>query len=224
METKPVKKRTARSSKKMKKKMVRPAAFAAASVVLSAVLLLIPSNNSKTLARDVSFDERANVSQICELASLRCFYHNVAEMEKQPNGLFQFGLAKYGYKKMWLEYSGIVEIGIHADEVVIKKPDADGTVQVYVPDAVILNSTADKDSLSLPITETGWFTNIKTEDVTLAFSEAQKNMRLQAENDTRLLKRATNNAKKLIEQYIINIGNEMGQSYTVKWLNAPPND
>ena len=46
-------------------------------------------------------------------------------------------------------------------------------------------------------------------------------MRLQAESDTHLLARAKNNAKKLIEQYIINIGNELGQTYSVQWLDAP---
>lgn len=120
-----------------------------------------------------------------------------------------------------MEYSGTVEIGINADEVVVSAPDQNGVVRVYVPDAVILNISADKDSLTPPLTETGCLTYITREEEALAFSEAQKNMRLQAESDTRLLARAKNNAKKLIEQYIINIGNELGQTYSVQWLDAP---
>lgn len=189
---------------------------------LLAALLVFAFPIKQEDAPDFVFDEYTNVSKICELSTLRCYYHNVAEFEKQPEGLFQYGLAaRYGYKKLWMGYSGTVEIGINADEVVVSAPDQNGVVRVYVPDAVILNISADKDSLTPPLTETGWLTYITREEEALVFSEAQKNMRLQAESDTRLLARAKNNAKKLIEQYIINIGNELGQTYSVQWLDAP---
>lgn len=32
--------------------------------------------------------EFAAVNKICELATLKCYYHDVAEYEKQPNGFF----------------------------------------------------------------------------------------------------------------------------------------
>ena len=37
------------------------------------------------------------------MSTLRCYYHNVAELKKNPDGLFQYGWFKYGYKKLWIE-------------------------------------------------------------------------------------------------------------------------
>ena len=69
---------------------------------------------------DVS--EYSAVSDICELATLRSYYHNVAVYEEKPSGAVKVvsdiltwpfnNLLKTGYKQFWLEYSGIVEIGI----------------------------------------------------------------------------------------------------------------
>ena len=218
METKVAKKKKRTLSRQWKRRMLSTVLTAAACALAIGLVFFISGRTAEQPAT-LSLNEKANVTEICELATLRCYYHNVAEFEKQPDGWYKYGLAKYGYKKMWLEYSGIIEIGIRADEVVLHAPDKDGVVEAYMPEAVILNVTADKDTLSQPITETGWFTTISSEDEAEAFAEAQKNMRLQAESDTALFSRAKSNAMKLIEQYIVRIGNELGEAYTVKWVD-----
>lgn len=165
--------------------------------------------------------EQSSVKTICELATLRSFYHNVAVFEKEADAIFRYGVAQVGAKKMWMEYSGIVELVVDAGKIVIHEPSADGTVEVYVPDATVKNVTADKESLSDPLIETGWFTEVTAEEMTAAFAEAQANMKQEAEKDQMLLDRAKENAKKLLEQYIINTGKGMGENYTVKWLTSP---
>ena len=165
----------------------------------------------------------SGVSKICELSTLRCYYHNVAELRKDPDGLFQYGLFKYGYKKLWIEYAGIVEAGIDANQVQVSQPDENNVVYVYVPDAKITNVSADIDSIGEPISDTGKFTKITAEDQNQVFTQAQEEMKKEANNDTSILNRAQNNAKKLIEQYIVNVGDQIGESYTVKWLDEPEN-
>jgi hypothetical protein len=165
----------------------------------------------------------SGVAKICELSTLRCYYHNVAELEKQPDGLFQRGWFHFGYKKLWLEYTGTIEVGIDVDQVQVNDPDENNIVHVYVPDARITTVSADADSMSDPITDTGKFTEITVDDKTNAFTEAQKDMQAEAEADTSILNRAKNNAKKLIEQYIINVGEQIGETYTVEWLDEPQN-
>ena len=167
----------------------------------------------------VDYDS-SSIGTICELATLKSFYHNVAEFEQLPDPWFQYGFAQYGYKKLWLEYSGIVEIGIDASQIKISPPTENGVINVYIPDAKILNVTADENSLSEPISETGWFTPITGEDKALAFSAAQQAMREEAEKDQTLLNRAKQNAKLLIKQYIINTGKELGVDYTIKWAES----
>lgn len=151
--------------------------------------------------------------EICELATLHCYYHDVAEFEKKSNGLFN-----YGYKKMWLEYDGVVTVGIDVSQVKVYEPDENSVVRVYVPDAQIITVDADEESMGKPIVDTGAFTSITTEEKARAFSEAQTTMRANVEADAGILKQAKDNAKELLKQYIINVGEQIGQEYTVEWI------
>lgn len=189
-----------------------------AILIVGIIIMIILPNGSKQKSSAKELMDYSQVSRICELATLRCFYHNVAEYEKQPDQLFRNGFFKYGYKKLWLEYSGIIEAGINASQIVISDPDENGVVEVYIPDATILNVSADKESIGEPLEETGMFTEISMEDRSAAFSEAQRNMKEEAENDETILGRAKENAKELIKQYIINVGKLTGETYTVRWI------
>lgn len=203
----------------------------AGAVCLAAVLclLIIPKSNSEQ--NKVDFSEYSSVNTICELATLRSFYHNVAMYEKKPDGgnkfvndvlLWPFGTySKIGYKQFWLEYSGVVETGIDASLIKITGPDANGIVEVYVPQAKVLSVYADEASLTEPLSENGWFTKISGKEKTEAFSTAQNAMRQEAENDQSLLRRSRENAKLLLEKYIINTGKQIGASYSVKWTENP---
>lgn len=162
--------------------------------------------------------EFSAVNKICELATLRCYYHDVAEYEKQPDGLFQYGLFKYGYKKFWIEYDGIIEIGIDAGRVRVNAPDKDGVVRIYVPEAQILNINADPDSMGEVISETGKFTQITAAEKAEAFARAQESMKIHAQNDSSLLTQARHNAKELLRRYVINVGQGIGRDFTVEWL------
>lgn len=165
--------------------------------------------------------EFSAVNQICELATLKCYYHDVAEYEKQPDGFLQNIFFKYGYKKFWIEYDGIIEIGIDAGSVQVKEPDEHGVVKIYVPEAKILNVDADLDSMERPISDTGIFTEITANEQSEAFSMAQAAMKSSAQNDVSMLKQAQDNAKELLKQYVLRVGEQMGQTYTIEWINKP---
>lgn len=192
-------------------------------------ILFVPIGKQTPKYLDLS--EYSSIDSICELATLRSFYHNVAIYEEQPGGGNKFvndvvlwpigGFIKTGYKQFWMEYSGIVETGIDASQIQINTPNAQGIVDVFIPDAKVLSVYADENSLSVPIRETGMFTTITGENQADAFAMAQSAMREEAENDKTLLKRAKNNAKLLLERYIINTGKEMGVDYLVNWIDNP---
>ena len=211
----------------MANKKYRPSILAAViCLVIVVVIQFIPINSEKSAKIDVT--ENSYVKTICELATLRCFYHNVVLYEKEPDGINKIandillwpfgGYTQIGYKQFWMEYSGIVEMGIDASLVQISKPNADGVVEVYIPDATVLSVSADIATLSDPISESGWFTSISGEEKAEAFAGAQKEMRRQAEEDRALLRRAKENAKRIIENYIVKTGEEMGVVYTVSWI------
>lgn len=198
-------------------------------LVVTLGVLVFPIKEKASTPIDLS--EYSSVNAICELATLKSFYHNVIVCEEEPSGavktistvlLWPFDkLAKTGYKQFWIEYSGIVEIGIDASQIQINNPNANGIVEIYVPDATILNVYSDKNSFSEPLTEKGLFTTITGEDQSKAFVKAQSAMREEAENDQSLLRRAKNNAKILLEQYVKTTGKGIGVDYSVRWINNP---
>ncbi len=60
----------------------------------------------------------SQVRSICELATLECYYHNVAKSTKTKGT----GLAHVGEKerKFWIEYTGVARIGIDMSDVNMK--------------------------------------------------------------------------------------------------------
>lgn len=163
-------------------------------------------------------DDFSSVDRICELATLRCFYHNVAEYEKEGSGLIRIG--QHGHKKLWIEYDGIIDVGIDAARVQINPPDDKGIVRVYVPEAMILGISADENSLN-SVMDTGLFTRITAQERSEVFSQAQSDMKENARTDASTLTQAHKNAKQLIRQYVINVGLQTGRQFTVEWLDEP---
>ncbi len=202
-----------------------------AVICLAAVLCILLIPGGPKGGPPVSLSEYSSVNTICELATLKSYYHNVAMYEKQPDGankvlndilLWPFGgYTKIGYKQFWLEYSGIVEIGIDASQIRIGDPDANGVVEAYLPEAKVFSVYADESSLTEPLSENGWFTAISGKEKTEAFAMAQSAMRKEAEGDQALLRRARENAKLLLERYIVNTGRQMGADLTVRWVQNP---
>lgn len=163
----------------------------------------------------------SGVTSVCELATLKCYYHNVAKAETEASGIFAKWL-KTGYKKIWTEYSGIIEYGIDISQVTVSEPDKNGVVTVTMPDAQVLNVDVDEDSLGTPLTDTGFLTSITTEEKTTTLAGAQEAMEQQAKENTEMLAQAKARAKTLIEEYIKNVGESIGEEYTVEWKDAEP--
>ena len=157
----------------------------------------------------------SGINSVCELATLKCYYHNVAKGETKASGLLKwFGT---GYKKIWTEYSGIVELGIDVNKVSVSSPGADGVVKITIPDAEILNVDLDEDSMGEPLTDTGFLTESTKEEETAALAEAQDNMEKTAKQNSALLAQAKERAKNLIEGYVKNVGEQIGEEYTIEW-------
>ena len=121
--------------------------------LLIVVLLIIIFVNRKTELNTKS--QMYSIEKICELATLECYYHDVAEFRQDATGVF-----KIGYKKYWIEYNGIVKYGVDAKDIKVNKPDKNGVVKVFIPEAKILSVDVDINSMSDPIVDTGMFTSI----------------------------------------------------------------
>lgn len=181
-------------------------------VAFALVLALGIFGLSGCSAQEEKSADFSGVQSVAELATLKCYYHNVAKAEEEGNFL------NWGYKKVWTEYDGIVEVGVDVSQVTIGEPDSDGKVQVHVPDAQVLDVNVDKDSITAPLVDAGFLTNVTTEEKTAAFAQAQKTMEEAAMQNSAILSQSRERAKQVIEGYVKNVGAEMGKDYTVEWV------
>lgn len=164
--------------------------------------------------------ELSKAQRIAELATLKAYYHDVIKVEKDGSGAL-LGLGDIGYKKMWVEYTGIVSMGVDVSKITISQPDAQGIVTVKIPKDVIIGEVdIDEDSISEPLIEKGWFTKITTEERKEALIDSHNKMLEKTKADKSMQNQARERAKFLLEEYIENVGTAVGKEYTVKWEDA----
>ena len=169
----------------------------------------------KTIKPQVS-----QMKSICELATMECYYHNVAKyFEEDAQGILFWKKDKH----FWVEYSGVVKIGIDASLVVIEVDE--DSVTISMPDAKVLNEEVDEYSLSKDsFIVHGGSADISAEDEIKAFALAQENMVKTASEDTALLASAQQRAQILLEEYVGNIGNVTGKEYSIVWKYIKSDD
>ena len=158
---------------------------------------------------------------ICELATMDCYYHNVAKYYEKDADKGFLGLGKKD-KKFWVEYSGEVTIGLDATLVALQV--SGDQVTITIPPAKVLGAKVYSDSLttdSYIIDKDS--ADITAEDQTRVFENAQADMLAQASNDHLLLFNAQQRAQMLLEDYVTNIGNAIGVTYQINWIYLDEN-
>ena len=192
-----------------------------------AILLMIASLLALCACGDASVPpatEEPQITQmrtICELATMDCYYHNVAKYYEKDAEKGILGLGKKD-KKFWVEYSGEVTIGLDATLVALQV--SGDQVTITIPPAKVLGAKVYSDSLttdSYIIDKDS--ADITAEDQTRVFENAQAYMLAQASNDHLLLFNAQQRAQMLLEDYVTNIGNAIGVTYQINWIYLDEN-
>jgi hypothetical protein len=158
--------------------------------------------------------ELTQMRAICELATLECYYHNVAKFYEEGKNWWDKD------KHFWIEYDGVVKIGIDASLITINIDEND-TVTITIPEAKVLDCTVNSDSL----TKDSYIVDVKSakitaEDETRAMNEAKAKMLETAKSDKALLISAQERAKELVKNYVENIGACVGKNYNIVWKEA----
>ncbi len=189
-----------------------------------AVVLLLSCVACGKVEEETTIDMEPKVSQmkaICELAVMECYYHNVAKYFEEDADKGFLGIGKKD-KHFWIEYSGIVKLGIDVSLVSVTIEETQ--VTITLPEAKVLGCKVDAASLS----KDSFIVDQNSADVTAedeinAFSEAQKHLEETATADKALLANAQQRAQALLEDYILNISNAVGKQYTIKWVYLDTN-
>ncbi len=161
----------------------------------------------------------SNYRSVAELATLDCYYHNVGVISMDGNDVF-WGFTKWGANRGWFEYRGSVAMGIDASKVTISEPDANNVVTIAIPPVEVLGTPrVDETSFSEIYTENPLF-SINLREQTDALAVAQATMTKDAEDDEALREQAKEHAMRLLKEYVLNVGEALGENYTVEFVEA----
>ena len=180
--------------------------------VIAIVLLLVVLCSLSACAEKKTKELRVeDIRAICELATVECYYNNVAKINKKADNIFQVD------RTMWIEYEGKATIGIKMSDVVIEV--VGDTVSIKMPDAEVLSTDYTFKEDSYITSSDGWLwpNKISTEEQQAGVIEGQEAMKEAIKNNKALFLKAEERAKELIANYITKLGEASGKEYTIKW-------
>ena len=172
-----------------------------------------PKEEPKKAEATIEVDE---MRAIANLATVDCYFHNVAKSDREMNpAWYQFWEKKN--MRFWVEYDGKVTIGIDVSKLKVEVGE-NNVVTITMPNAVVLDATVNEQSLT---SESFYFDpkakKPSPEEQTEAFKQAQSNMRETAEKNPVLMANAKANAKELLRNYVNSVGEAVGVQYTIEW-------
>lgn len=188
------------------------------SILVLSILFSFAGCNSapKTEEKVEKKIEVREMREIAELATVDCYFHNVAKSDRELNpAWFQFWEKKN--MRFWVEYEGIVTIGIDISKLKVEVSE-DNVVTITLPNAVVLDATVNESSLN---DKSFYFDpsakKPSPEEQSEAYKQAQSNMKETAEKNFSLMANAQDNAKELLGNYVKSIGDALGVEYKIEW-------
>lgn len=184
------------------------------SILFLSFLTGCDKNNVENLEQNLSKMELSG-----NLVTLETYYHNVAELEKEAGSGILHWFEKD--RKLWIEYTGTVKLGIDMSKVKINTKG--NKIIVFIPKAEMIGDpdvlTEDFNENSFIYSEDGIINKnkITAEDAAKAMAYAQKATAEKVQENTHSLKLAQMRAKNLIEEYINQFSGISKDAYTINW-------
>ena len=183
---------------------------------LSVILIIMRCFSSMSCSKEIKniAPETSQMKSICELAVMECYYHNVAKYkEENATGILWWEKDRH----FWMEYAGVVTIGVDTSLMNIEVKDEN--VTITIPPAKVLGCKVDETTL----TEDSFIVaqnsaKVEAEHQTEAFKSAKDKLESEAKSNFTLLAAAQQRVQKLLEDYVTNIGNSVGKTYKIKWI------
>ena len=162
--------------------------------------------------------EISKVRNICELATVECYFNNVAKSVKEPGT----GLSHIGEKerKFWIKYQ--VKVTVAYDVSQVDMTQEGDEISIYLPDPIVSSSVVESswNKDSYVISKDRWLQKnpITAEDQTKAVGDSCSMIEEEVRNNTALISSAEQQARALIENYINQMGKINNTEYKIKWL------
>lgn len=151
------------------------------------------------------------IRSICSLATTELDYNNVAKSKKT------YGFFRTREKKLWIEHKGVVKVGIDVNKIEIVQEE--DSWHITIPKAEILSVSCDPDSFNQ---ESFTMSNSSSRKFSAyeqnkAMAEAVNNMKIDAESNNEILHDAQIKAKKIIENYFVQLNKKTNNEVHIIW-------
>ncbi len=152
------------------------------------------------------------------LVTYKAYYHNVVEYEKEKGSGITHLFEKD--RKMFIEYTGTIKLGINLTDVKIDVNDDE--INVFVPMAKVIGEpNVDKNNFkeeNFIESKEGINKNkITADDSAEVFNKAQKSIKENASKDKELLSLAQKRARVILEESINEFSQIDEKKYTINW-------
>ena len=175
---------------------------------------LIGCNKNETLSENMR-----KIKLTGDLVTYQAYYHNVLEYDKEAGDGILHIFEKD--RRLFAEYTGTIKYGIDLSKVKIEVKGND--INVTIPKAQVIGEpNIDKDDFkpeNFIESKDGWINPnpITADDISMAFSQAQQEMKTNAENDEKLLSMAQKRAKGILEENIREFSGLSDKEYNINW-------
>lgn len=158
------------------------------------------------------------IKEICELETLTVKCNDVVIGTKDAGEGWKHFLETD--RDYWIEYTGVVEMGVNADDTNIEVKDE--KVYITLPEAKVLDVHVEPDSISedsIYISDDGFFNKnkISADNQTEMVKEAQKQLRDAFEKDKEIKTETTEATKNAIKNYVDKLGESFDVQYQIVW-------
>lgn len=170
--------------------------------------------------QDPKLLQEDDLKNIADLSTLKCTFHQTSISEQKGAESWWFGLFPKDLR-FWIEYDCVAEYGINGHEISVEQEG--DTITITMPQASLLTSNIVGDSLKPEgyINDTN-AVKMTGERETQAFEQAKKEFDEIAENNQDLINQATNRAKMLLENYVLDLGEQIGKNFKVEFKILEP--
>ena len=155
----------------------------------------------------------AQVRAVAELGTYDLYYHNIAKFDSDHWYTF---IPLFKDTKFWIEYDSKVTVGVDLNK--LKVEIVGDKVKINEPKARVLDVKIEKHGIK----DDSVYCHpdsVKptTDEQNTAIAEAQKNLKKEVGKEKVLLEQAEKRAKKLITDYVTNIGKVIEKNYVIEW-------
>lgn len=181
-------------------------------VILIFILLACGCSKKRVIEPDVN-----QLREISDWITLEAEYHNVAKIEKEKGeGIFHIGEVD---RKLWVEYVGVIKIGIEADKINMKVKDNKIRIEMPEPSVLFINYK-DYNRDSYFTNKDSWFNKneIDYKDINNAMKIADEEMLNEVNKNEELFTEAKNHLEVLMENYINRIGKLSDIDYEIEFV------